>query len=82
MQHKAAQGEYTGGDPPFGYRVGDDGVKLTALDAEQAIIEEARRLRSAGLSLRAVATALDARGHRSRSGRSFGSSQVRRLVST
>ena len=80
MRFKADQGEYTGGDPPFGFRVGDDGIHLVECPDEQAIMAEARCLRSSGLSLREVARALDALAHRSRSGRPFGASQVRRLV--
>src|SRR5256712_4472350 len=38
MQHKAEQGEYCGGDPPFGFRVGDDGVRLAPCEAEPPAI--------------------------------------------
>jgi DNA invertase Pin-like site-specific DNA recombinase len=78
MQHKAACGEFTGGEAPFGWRV--DGGRLEAVDAEQRVIAEARRLRAAGLSLRAVARELDAAGLRSRTGRAFAAVQVQRMV--
>jgi DNA invertase Pin-like site-specific DNA recombinase len=80
MRFKAEQGEYTGGDPPFGFRVGEDGIHLVECAEEQVIIAEARRLRSCGLSLRAVARELEERGACSRNGRPFGATQVRRLV--
>jgi DNA invertase Pin-like site-specific DNA recombinase len=80
MQHKAATGEYIGGDPPFGYRVAEDGVRLVEVEAEQAVLAEARKLRAAGRSLRAVARELDARGLRSRVGRPFSAVQVQRMV--
>jgi DNA invertase Pin-like site-specific DNA recombinase len=80
MQHKAAVGEYIGGDPPFGWRVGADGRRLEPVTHEQMVIAEARRLRGEGLSLRAIARELDVRGHRSRVGRRFSSVQIRRMT--
>lgn len=62
MQHKASQGEYTGGAAPYGYAV--DGVALVEVESEQAVIAEARSLRATGLSLRKVAEALDRKGLR------------------
>jgi DNA invertase Pin-like site-specific DNA recombinase len=79
MQHMASEGEFTGGEAPFGYGVGADG-KLVPDEGEQAVIVEARSLRDAGLSLRRVAADLDANGHRSRTGRPFAASQVARMV--
>src|SRR5262245_50791748 len=79
MQHKAARGEYIGGSPRFGYKLAQDG-RLEAQEAEQAAIREARDLRAAGLSLRAVAARLDAQGYRTRTGRAFLPVQVARMV--
>jgi DNA invertase Pin-like site-specific DNA recombinase len=79
MRHMAAQGTYTGGKAPFGYRLGEGG-RLDAHEAEQAVIREARALRDDGLSLRAVASRLSAQGHRSRAGRDFAPVQVARMV--
>ena len=78
MAHKAACGEYTGGEAPYGFTVADG--KLVELEAEQAVIREARALRSAGLSLRAVAAELDRLGLRARTGKVFAASQVARMV--
>lgn len=79
MQHKAAAGEYTGGRAPYGFAVAPDGT-LTPIDAERAILEQARALHASGLSLRAVARVLGERGHASRTGRPFDAQQIRRMV--
>jgi site-specific DNA recombinase len=79
MQHKAACGEFTGGEAPYGHRVDPDG-RLAPVEAEQNVIAEARRLRASGLSLRNVARELDASGLRSRTGRAFAPAQVARMV--
>jgi DNA-binding transcriptional MerR regulator len=60
MQHKASQGEYTGGAAPYGHALAADGAALVEVESEQAVIAEARALRATGLSLRKVAEALDA----------------------
>ena len=71
MQHKARQGEYTGGQAPFGRRVGADGARLERHPQEEEARTVARQLRLRGLSLRAVAPQLERRGLRSRTGRGF-----------
>ena len=78
LQHKRAKGEFIGGDAPFGFVVSHG--RLTAHEPEQAVIRQARALRAEGLTLRAVAVNLEARGHRSRSGRGFAPIQVARMV--
>ena len=80
LQHKASQGEYIGGDVPYGYRLSRDGRRLEPLPQEQALVDEARRLHMSGLSLRAVARALGALGFHTRKGRSFEPVQVQRLL--
>jgi site-specific DNA recombinase len=80
MRHKAEQGEFCGGGTPYGYRVSADGALLESDPVEQAVLTEARELRAAGLSLRAIAAELDRRGFQSRKGRAFASEQVRRMV--
>ena len=80
LQHKAERGEFTGGAAPFGYTLGPDGAMLVEVAAEQAVITEARALRTAGMSLRKVAEALDARGLRARTGRRFAAEQVKRMI--
>lgn len=79
LQHMASQGEFTGGEPRFGFQATDEG-KLTPVAAEQAAITEAKRFREQGLSLRAVCRELHDRGFRSRAGRPFAPMQVARMV--
>jgi DNA invertase Pin-like site-specific DNA recombinase len=79
MLHMSATGVHVGGAPPYGYAVGEGG-RLVEVDAEQAVMREARALSAAGLSLRAVAAALAARGLVSRTGRPFAATQVARMV--
>lgn len=80
MQHKAAQGEYTGGEAPFGFKVVGD--RVVPEPAEQVVVDAAKALRGAGLSLRKVAAQLAARGFRSRAGTPFEAAQVQRMVGT
>jgi site-specific DNA recombinase len=80
MEHKKVIGEFTGGELPYGFGLADDGVRLVEVTAEQVVISEARTLRAAGMSLRAIARILDQRGARARTGRVFAATQVARMV--
>ena len=80
LQHKASRGEYTGGTVPYGYRLAADGERLEPHPGEQALLAHARRLRRKGLSLRAVARELVAKGFRTRTGRPFAAVQVQRML--
>lgn len=80
MQHKAAQGEYCGGQVPYGFAVGPDGVHLVEHDGEQAVIAAIRERRAAGLSLRAIVAQLDKRGLVSRTGKALGLTQVAKIA--
>jgi len=80
MQHKARQGEYTGGWAPYGRRVAADSARLEPDPQEEAARDVARQLRGQGLSLRGVAAELERRGVRSRTGRGFAPVQVKRMV--
>ncbi len=75
---KRARGEKTGGDAPYGFAAVDG--RLVALESEQAVIARARELSAEGRSLRAVASALAAEGHTSRTGRPFAAQQVARMI--
>ncbi len=79
LRHKAARGEYTGGDAPYGFAVAAGG-KLTRRDEEQVVIALARSLGKAGLSLRAIAAELAREGFVSRRGRQFAPAQVSRML--
>ena len=79
MQFKKTKGERVGAIP-YGSRLADDGVNLLPDPVEQAVIAQARELRAAGLSLRAIAAELDRQGVKARNGQRFQSEQVRRMV--
>ena len=57
-----ARGRYLGGSIPFGYRLGDDG-ELLPHEAEQGAIHEMVAMKAQGLSLRAIAAEMQAKGH-------------------
>jgi DNA invertase Pin-like site-specific DNA recombinase len=78
MQHMRANGEYTGGRAPWGFRAGPDG--LVPDEGEQAVQETARRLRGDGLSLASIGRELAELGHLSRAGKAFAPAQVARMV--
>jgi putative DNA-invertase from lambdoid prophage Rac len=61
-----ARGRYLGGTVPFGYRVeiAEGGIAiLTPVEAEQAAIQKALKMRASGASLRRIASALQADGY-------------------
>lgn len=78
MRHKQSQGEYIGGQAPYGFELVNG--ELVADDYEQAVIHQARELRESGLSLAAVAKELDRRGIQARSGKAFAAMQIKRMV--
>lgn len=78
MAHKAAQGDYCGGLVPYGYAAQDG--RLVPVEAEQAVLAAAREAKAAGLSFRAVARELAARGFRNRAGGAFSHVHVARMV--
>lgn len=80
MAHKASKREYTGGQVPYGWTLGADGVHLVANEAEQAIIAAAKTLREQGLSLRRVGEELAAEGMLPRSGGEWHAKTVRDLL--
>ncbi|MBV8760123.1 MAG: recombinase family protein [Deltaproteobacteria bacterium] len=80
MRHKVANGEYIGGHSRFGYKVASDGTALEPVADELAAMTRAKELRAQGMSLRAVAKALEAAGYRARNGRTFAAMQVARMV--
>lgn len=67
LQHKRSRGERVG-NVPYGWRIGDNGVRLVHDDAEQATIARIAELRGCGLKLRQVAEVLNAEGRTSRAG--------------
>jgi len=79
---KRAKGEKTGGDAPYGFALGADGVHLEPVDAEQRTIARAHALAAEGRSLRAVASALAAEGRFSRTNRPFAAMQIARMLAS
>lgn len=75
MQHLKATGKFTGGFPPFGFYVDDEG-KLVEHVEEQALIAEARVLRP-GYPLRRVAELLVTNP---RTGKPFTVMQIQRML--
>ena len=79
LAHKKAQGQRIG-TVPFGYALGDDGRTLVQRPEEQATVILLREYRAAGFSLRAIATELNRRGLRTRSGVAWRHEYVRNLL--
>lgn len=75
MRFLKDQGKFCGGFPPYGFRVDEDGNLIENPD-EQAIITQARALRSTGLSLRVIAAMLPP----DRKGKSFDPKQISRML--
>jgi DNA invertase Pin-like site-specific DNA recombinase len=67
LRHKRAQG-LRAGNVPFGYALAEDGQTLVACAEEQQVLTSLRGLREQRLSLRAIASELNARGLRTRCG--------------
>ena len=76
---KRARGERIG-TLPYGYRLAADGLHLLADEAEQAVIENVRRLAREGLSQRAIVTELAGRGVVGRKGVPLQQTQIARLL--
>ncbi len=80
LQNKQIRGEKTGGSIPYGQMLGESREVLVKGEVkqiktlvpnpiEQAVIEEIRRLKAAGETLRRIATELNARGIQRRGGK-------------
>lgn len=79
LRHKGSKGERTG-NLPYGHRLAPDGRHLERNPDEQAVLEEIRRLRAQGGSLRAIAAALNRRGYRTRRGTAWRLESVARVL--
>jgi DNA invertase Pin-like site-specific DNA recombinase len=75
MQRKRANGERVGAIP-YGYQLAPDEVHVVEAPGEQAVIAIVRRLRTGGLSYRAIAAELNHRGLVNRAGGRFMATQV------
>ncbi len=75
-----SQGRYTGGRPPYGLEISEDGTTLEPHELEQIAIGIARQLRATGLSYLGIAKTLYSMGHRSREGGMFYSAQIKAMI--
>jgi DNA invertase Pin-like site-specific DNA recombinase len=57
-RHQRRTGQYLGGDRPFGWRVGEDGM-LVEDEAEQRALADMREMRESGASFRTVAAKIE-----------------------
>jgi len=77
MAHKRRKGEVVGA-VPYGFR--RVGASLERNESEQRVIDEANRLYKNGCGLSNIALTLTSRGWLTRTGRTFDTTQVRRIV--
>jgi DNA invertase Pin-like site-specific DNA recombinase len=75
---QTANGQRQGGSPPFGYRA-EDG-QLVPDPAEQAALARINELRSEGATLRQIARALEAEGHRTKRADRWHPETLRRIT--
>lgn len=76
MANMKAQGKFTGGWPPFGWKQDEDG-SLIRDDVEQKIIADAKELKAFGHSLREVAKRLPVNPN---TGKPYAASQISRML--
>ena len=79
MQHMRAQGKRVG-TIPFGFNLDSDGETLTPNATEQDAIRMMNELRANGESLRAIATALHARGVATKTGKTWTAEVIRGIL--
>ena len=78
MQHMKAQGQYTGGKPPYGFQVVNG--ELIENESEQAVLVLTRKYREKGMSLRKIAQALSEAGLQTRNGKAFAPGSIGRMA--
>lgn len=78
MKHLRANGRYTGGHVPYGFRFVRG--ELEPVPDEAAVIREIQRLRLEGVSLRGICKVLADRGIRTRTSRTFQAIQIARVL--
>src|SRR5579872_5824926 len=78
LRHKRGQGERVG-NIAFGYRLAADGKHVEPEPGEQAAVDEIRRLRSSGVSMRKIAAALNGRALTTRRGTAWRLEHVARI---
>jgi site-specific DNA recombinase len=79
LKHKRANGERVG-NIAYGSRLGPDGVHVEDDPGECAVLEEIRRLRGSGATLRGIARELNHRAFQTRRGTAWRLESVARVV--
>ena len=79
MQHLKSEGRYTGGNAPYGWNVGLDGV-LKPNPIEQKAMARAKQLREKNISLRKIGKTLANEGHHPRNGGGWHATSVNTLI--
>jgi DNA invertase Pin-like site-specific DNA recombinase len=79
MSHKRNNGERVG-NIQFGYRLSADRKHLEPDPAEQAVLDEIRRMRQSGHTLRGIAAALNHQALRTRRGSTWRLEHVARII--
>jgi DNA invertase Pin-like site-specific DNA recombinase len=77
-RRKHERGGYAYGSPPLGWRT--EARELVPEASEQAAVARARQLREAGGSVRTIAAALTAEGHRPKRGGTWHPETIRRIL--
>jgi len=77
-QHKAEQGGYAHGRPPYGWKA--EGKELVEDPGEQQVLARIQELRSQGQSLRAIAATLEAEGRHPRRGQHWAPNVLARIL--
>lgn len=83
MRELAKQGRWSGGRPPYGFRLSDSrrGLPLEIDEGEAAVVREMVRLYlEEGLGSKRIANRLHESGHRTREGRLWTDSRVRQVL--
>jgi len=70
LRHKSSKGERVG-QVPYGYSLAGDGVRLVANPEEEALCEMLRQLKRSGMSWRQIADEMNARGVRTKKGKTW-----------
>jgi len=79
LRQKRERGEYAGGNIRYGLK--NDGGRIVADDQEVVLLDMAKRLRSAGLSLRSIAAEMEVAGYVARNGQRFSAPVISRMLS-
>lgn len=80
LQYKKSKGEYTGGVIPYGFELHKNGVDLLRNEAEQKIIEKAKKLRNWEYSFGKISKILAKQGHLSRRNKPFNPKSIMLMI--